>query len=470
MYRRMTPTLDAARRLPGTSSLGMGVLLVVLGGMVVVSANAGTARGQPQPGEDLKAAGNSVASGGAAFEGVEVVVTLKDGRVFTGMLASRGEGEIVLKIAGIPATFKTSVVEQVRELAPVLERYKQMRDATPVDEVERRGELITWLVDRQYMDVALMEAEVLVSRNPRSGAAKKLLEDLQLKNQLLRPTTKSKPGADEPVSPEAPEVSAEPSLSPGLVPDAVATPIPESIPVADFPVLSAKQINLVKVYELDLSAEPNIIIPRTVVQQLLDTYASSPLVPSTREGREAILRQSPLRTMDLIYRLKARDFYERVNVVDHPAPLRRFRDDVNRSIILNSCATNQCHGGTEAGRLVFATFRPNADPTLYTNFYILQKFRNAEGEGLLNFENPERSLLVQMGLPRDIARVKHPPVLREGRDVWKPSFSGPDDHRHQATVEWIRSLYSPRPSYDLQYVPYRPFERPPRPVFENVER
>lgn len=408
----------------------------------------------PKPEENAKA--------DPSTEGTEIILTTRDGRQFSGMLVKRNEQGLTLDIAGVPTNFKAADIEKVRELPPVLERYAQMVKAVPPDDLDRRIELVNWLSDRRHGDIAVLEAERLAARNPRSATVKRLLDDLKLKNELLKPR--------EPAAVEKPAATEKPSEMETAKEPATGTHESTAIPVSEFPLLNSKQINLIKVFELDLNSEPNLIIPRPVVQQLLDTYASSPLVPATREGKEAILRQTPLQTMDLIYRLKARDFYERVTVVDHPETIRRFRDDVHRAVVLNSCATNLCHGGSEAGRLVLGTYRPNADPTLYTNFYILQKFRTKSDEGLLNFENPERSALVQLGMPRDVARIKHPAVMRDGRDVWRPSFSGPDDRRAVATVEWIKSLYRPRPSYEIEYVPFRPFEKPAKPSFENVDR
>jgi hypothetical protein len=443
------------------------------------------------------AAGGQAAAPAAAPEkdakisdSTEVTLTLRDGRTFDGMLVRRSESETIITIAGVETRFKASEIEKLRELPPVLDRYAEMVKMVPADQLDRRMELINWLADRRHLDIAVIEAERLAARNPRSATVKKLVDELRLKEQLLKPATPARDGADTrevlkgTASPaagreEAPPADAEVPSAPTTAPvparpatdtSDVLSPTDSMIPVTEFPLLTARQINLLKVYEVDLSDEPNIVIPRAVVQQLLDAYSGSPLVPSDRTQRDAMLRQNPLETMDLMYRLKARDFYPRVQIVDHPRSIRMFRDDVHRSVVLNSCATNMCHGGSDAGRLVLSTFRPNADPTLYTNFYILSRFRTSDGLGLIDAENPEQSLLVQMGLPREMSRAKHPPVMRDGRDIWRPTFSGLDDRRYLATVEWLKSLYRPRPVYELEYEPYRPFVRPPKPVFENVER
>ncbi|HZW07408.1 MAG TPA: hypothetical protein VFF65_09805, partial [Phycisphaerales bacterium] len=159
----------------------------------------------------------------------------------------------------------------------------------------------------------------------------------------------------------------------------------------------------------------------------------------------------------------ARDYYDKVRIVDQPEPMRRFRDDVQRVTLLSGCATSQCHGGRDAGRLVLSTYRPSNDLTLYTNYYILTSYRTADGRSLIDWEQPEQSLLLQYALPREFARSRHPQVLRDGKDVWRPALTGPEDVRARGITDWVRSAYRPRPDYTLDYTPFRPFT-PPAPV------
>ena len=399
----------------------------------------------------------------------EAILFTKDGRVFTGMLLVQDPERYVLDIAGVETTFAATLIDRVRLLAPVLDRYKEMRETVPADDVERRAELVIWLADRRQAELALLEAEVLLARNPKSVSAKRLLDQVRTKADLLRPDPQALPATTplttppaKPRSPGTAESSTDPAtaLEPEPQPESSTDPTDATPRVADFPVLNSKQINLVKVFEVDLTQNPRLIIPQQVIRDLIEQYTASPLIPATRSGRDELLRRPPTEVLDLIYRLKARDFYERVQVLDHPASMRRFRDDVHRTFILNACATSGCHASPEAGRFVLATFRPNSDPTLYTNFYILQQFRTVAGESLLNFDHPERSVLIQYALPRDIARQRHPQVLRDGRDHWRPALSGPEDRRLQATVDWLKTLYRPRPDYEMDYEPFRPFVAP----------
>ena len=99
---------------------------------------------------------------------------------------------------------------------------------------------------------------------------------------------------------------------------------------------------------------------------------------------------------------------------------------------------------------------------MYTNFYILSKFQLAGGTPLINWEEPEKSPLLQLGLPRGKSRRPHPEVPHRvsGHDMFKATFQTTEDPQFKQAVEWIKSLYRPRPEYPIAYVPFRPLEAP----------
>src|SRR5690606_13117960 len=126
-------------------------------------------------------------------------------------------------------------------------------------------------------------------------------------------------------------------------------------------------------YEIDTNNPPRLLIDRDTITQLMSEHAGSSLIPSTREGREAMYRKRPAEILDIMFRLQARNLYGKVQVLDHPESFRRFRENVHRGWFMNNCATTRCHGGTEAGRLWLHNRRPNSDETVYTNFLILDR-------------------------------------------------------------------------------------------------
>jgi hypothetical protein len=365
---------------------------------------------------------------------------LKDGRVFSGPLVRQNDYETVLSIAGIPMTFMADEIERTEILPPIMERYRALRDAVGADP-EQIVRLAEWLQSREKYELALTEVDRALSIDKTNAGAIRLRPILT--QQILLKFARVKK-APEPVIP--------------------AAPTPPAAQRANVPLLSQAEVDLIKVYETKFEEHPGIVIPRATIQKMLEKYSSHPLVPITKEGRDAILRQTPAEQLDLMFKLQAREFYQDVQIINQPKSFNEFRTDISHNWLINSCATNACHGGTEAGRLILYNGSPNQARSLYTNFLILSRYRLNDGTPLLDFEDPDRSPLLQYGLARDKSRRPHPIAPRGlQKDAWKAVFRSTDDVQFKAAVDWIKSLYRPRPVYPIIYTPLKPFEPPPPP-------
>jgi hypothetical protein len=128
--------------------------------------------------------------------------------------------------------------------------------------------------------------------------------------------------------------------------------------------------------------------------------------------------------------------------------MKLFRDHVHAAWLVNNCATTRCHGGSAAGRLQLSNWRATSEESVYTNFLILERFKTEDGDSLINYEEAERSVLLQMGLPREDARTPHPAV-----PGWSPVFRTRENRRFKQALEWIGAMYRPRPDYPIEYVP-----------------
>lgn len=365
----------------------------------------------------------------------ETELTLKDGQKVTGVLISQDAESVILNIQGVNTTFAMNQVARLAELPTIEERYQRFRANTPDEDVEGLLKLARWLHERRRHDLALREVERALKAEPDHPGANQL--KIVLEEQLKL----------EGVQPAAPREPREPRERVVAPLDAMDT----------FPLLSDEQINLIRVFEVDLKDPPRMIIPRAAVEQFMTKYAGQLVegrgqVPTTPEGREQFLRQKPAEILAWFFDLRAREFYDKVEVQENPRSMRQFRDNVHRTWLVNACATTKCHGGEEAGRLFLYTRRPNNDRSAYTNFLILDRFRTAEGQGLIDFAQPARSPLLHMGLPRNKALFPHPEVKGLGR-VWKPIFDGEDDPNFRAAVAWIQSMYENRTGYPIEYAP-----------------
>ena len=66
---------------------------------------------------------------------------------------------------------------------------------------------------------------------------------------------------------------------------------------------------------------------------------------------------------------------------------------------------------------------------------------------MINFDNPELSLLIQYGLDRDLSEKPHPETKG-----WKPVPELSKNDEFQAVVAWIKSMKQvPRPQYPIVY-------------------
>lgn len=379
------------------------------------------------PGAGTKEASQPAVTKPRVFPDVEILLT--DGRRLNGQLVDRTDEVLVVRIAGIETRLRVADVAEIKPMRPVEERHRDMRAGIDDTDETRLLRLAEWAQSKGRPDLALEDVQQVLAVNPRNPEALELKTLLEAQMAL--------PGQ-------------HPDQTPG------GSPKPER---PKFPMLDEDQINLIRVYEVDLSDPPRMLIAKDSVRKFIETYAGQGPVPASKDGREAFARKPAAKILEAMFDLQAREFYSQVRVEENPPTMRAFREDVHRWVIA-SCATNECHGGAEAGRFQLNNKRPNSDASVYTNFYIIDRFRTAEGLALLDFENPARSPLLQYALPQTDAMYKHPELNREGRNQLKPAFRSENDDKFEATVGWIKSLYLPRPEYPITYTPPAPLVAP----------
>ncbi|MBL8963074.1 MAG: hypothetical protein KF787_09040 [Phycisphaeraceae bacterium] len=369
----------------------------------------------------------------------EARVVTTSGGTFTGLLVERTRDMVVLKISGILTPIPIKDIARIETLLPNRDRYLQHKDALDPSDVRGRVNLARWLMSVEMLDEALIEITDATRLDPldtRAADLHRLIEQ----QILLRDRTRDSIPSETPRT-------AEPRQRPPA-----------------FPLLTPEQINVIRVYELDLADPPRMTISRETITRLIEQYTGDPLIPVSREGRDALLRRRPDQIVELMFKLRARDFYPHVKVQQDPAAMRRFREDVHRGWLVNFCATSDCHGGAEAGKLWLNNRNPNTDATVYTNFLILDRFRLRADRGekkgspvpLIDYANPANSPLVQMALPTDESLFPHPTPFRPGKAPFKPLFRSQEDVRFRRAVEWIRTMHVPRPDYRVDYTPPTP--------------
>lgn len=408
-------------------SICVSVLLACAAGLAVATAR----EGQPEP----KTPNTSQPSG----EQSEAELFMLDGRRINGTLVAQDDRTITLRIAGIETPFPRSMVDRLRIIASVDDQYRQLKDSIDPRNIEDRMRLAEWLRSKDRHDSALSEIDAILIDDPTNHDARELRLLIQQQKSLKE---KARPSPARPKSEKPREAKARPQR-------------------IDFPVLTPDEINLIKVFELNLDDPPRMSISREAIDRFLRAYAGRDGIPTNREGRDAFYRKRPEEIVSIMFRLRAREFYGEVKVLEHPRAARQFRDNVHRTWLLNSCATNACHGGEQAGRLWLKRDNPTTEATIYTNLLILDRFRLANGLPLIDYTEPHRSPLLHLGLPKEDSLFHHPDVVRgPGHERWRPVFRDRDEERFRAAVEWISSMYRPRPDYPIVYNPPTP-PKPP---------
>lgn len=388
--------------------------------MAVWAIAAAVPRDEPAP----PPAENSESDRASEDTGVtEAVVTLTTGRELEGVLVSDTPESVVLRINGIETTLPRWRVTRVRVLPPVEERYRTMRASVEDADIRARLSLAEWLRNRQAYRLALEELDGILEIEPGNPDARTL--HTWLRNHLDM-ASRTRPARRE-----------------------VRTPAASSIPV-----LTPEQINRIRVYELDLNHPTRIVVPDDVMRELMVRFPET--FPVSLEEREAMLKLDAVDKMRILFDRKARDLYDSVRVLEDPPAMASFKTRIHGAggWIINACASNRCHGGSEAGRLQLLSQRPNSDETAYTNFLILDRFRLADGTPLINYDEPARSPLLHMAMSRRASLYPHPAIdPREFGQDWRFVFRTTNDRRFIETAEWIASLYTPRTDYGITYPP-----------------
>ncbi|MDX2148426.1 MAG: hypothetical protein SFZ23_12980 [Planctomycetota bacterium] len=361
----------------------------------------------------------------------ETTVRLKDGQSVTGLLVEQTESKIILRIRGIDTPFERRTVERIETLPSVEQRYREMRATIQDDDSDRLMLLVNWLMDRQRYSLARDELEGILKRRPDHAGAAEKLSFVRKQLDLIEKSRQAKARANE-----------------------ARAQRQQNVRKNAFPLLTTQQAAKLKVFEVDLTTPPRMRIRGETIRALIDGYRDHPAMPATEEGRQALFRKPGHEILELMFRVRARELYDQVELRELPRPLSMFRKDVHEWIRVG-CASNRCHGGAEAGRLYLNGAERGSEVAVLTNLFILDQFRLADGTPLINYEEPAKSPLLQMALPREEATRPHPMVTAD-RQRWKPAIRSRDDPKFERALAWMRSMYRPRPEYGIDFVPPRP--------------
>ena len=225
--------------------------------------------------------------------GDRVRVTLNDGTRIEGDFVREDAEFVVILIDGVEATIDNLKVVRLEVVGDDFEQYVELRKQIGDDDVPRLISLVKWLAERQMYDEALAELDAIQQREPFHDEARTLRKTLSQLKALKDKRGTPKPSNAAPSPRPAPEDETE----------------HRRLTAREFGLLTPAQINLIKVYEIDLANPPHVIIKRQVIDRFLQEYAEHALVPVTRDGREAFRRKPAIEILDVMFQVGARDLY-----------------------------------------------------------------------------------------------------------------------------------------------------------------
>ena len=370
-------------------------------------------------------------------EGRDGVVRLRDGGQISGRVIEDGFEQVTLLIEGIHHQIPRAEVSHIN-LAPSFERELEVARAS-IDQTNgsMRVELAQWIMQRGRLDLARAELQEILQMedNPQ---ARQLLELVEAQI-ALKAEGRDTP---RPLPPKGDRTTGLPDRT-----------------------LTAEDVNLIRVYEIDFRRPPKVEVNPKTIRKLIESHATNALIPNQTSKQERLFALDDLDQVKLIFDVQARELYPEIQVKGEPHSLNVFRTKVHNAWLIRNCATSGCHGGLNAGNFFLHRYGMNTPKTLYENLLILERTRLEGPHKLIDYENPRMSLLIQYALPQSEARIKHPAV-----PGFKPAFPSGGGKTMADTLEFIEAMYRPRPDYPVEYEAPVLIGTPESPTLPRVTR
>jgi hypothetical protein len=357
------------------------------------------------------------------------IVELRDGTLLSGQLVKDDFDEVVIRIEGVTTKLPRASVVQTRLDLTLDEKYQRFQEMIEPDQYTRRLELAAWLFQEEAYQLAQTELLEIVAKSqlPRAVQLLKLVDA-----QLILEANSGRSTSPSPLDGKTTR-------------DARSTGPVDLRDLLPKEIISADDVNIMRVYEIDFRKPPRLHISPETIREILEKYGASPLIPADSSGRTALFRAESAEIVELMFRLKARDLYSRIEVKSEPPALNLFRQRIHDAWLIPNCATSRCHGGLDGGRFFLHRRGSKSEQVRYTNLLILERWNELDMP-LVDYLDPGRSLLIQYGLPRNEARFPHPEVKG-----WSPVFSKGNPRLLRDAFSWMNGMYRPRSGYPVDY-------------------
>lgn len=369
------------------------------------------------------------------------IVYTRDGSSFHGDVTEDGQ-YVTITTHGIATKVNKLNVAKIEYPPSIDEQYAERHQKLAADDVKGRIDLANWASQNQRPDLAVQALQEAQKIDPTNRNVALMEDTAQRQWDLDRRQGKTGTPATAPGG-------ATPPAEPTSQPAASATSPGGKKKAPEYRLLNDNEVNTIREKEMRAD-DPRVVIrlENNVARRYLASGAHDAAafrqMSTVAQAQEILASGDPALTKD-------------VRVATDPAPLLEFRQKIH-PLVASSCGSLACHGGgTHGGD--FGLFTSDTTNALYTNFYILQKYtKTIDGVEykMLNRTFPDRSLLLEYGLPAGQADVTHPSV-----PGYRPRFRNRTDPAYTEVVQWLTQSLKPiPPDYGIDVSPKVPASQP----------
>jgi hypothetical protein len=362
-------------------------------------------------------------------------VHLNSGTVMRGNVELTESEALLRNAAGVVHCPRAQIerIDWLEQAQTIQANYMRRFWALKPDDTPGHFALAEWLVERRLFDAARQQCAYVLKLDPGHEQATQLLQ--KIAQQSAEAPSTQPAGADQPTPAErTTSRPAEERLEPP-------------------PVLSERDILRLKLSELALDGSPERLNVR-----FLQSRNERDLIDLVRQEMDQAFDYDPdwERTLEsgrpheklpIILKATGLKYADRIDLRGNPEVFMTYRRRV-LPVIIKGCVRAGCHGGQDAQVFCFPAGSQNSDEFVYTSFALLDQMQTPAGP-MIDRTLPEESALIRYMLPAEEGEELHPPV-EHGRVT--PMLRSTRDARYQTLVEWISSLRTPHPDYELEYV------------------
>ncbi len=358
--------------------------------------------------------------------GEEKIVTLKNGRQIVGEVTKTEDGYEIRKPGGVLIVIAADDVASITEAKTAESEFQRQLAKTDQKDPEQMYQLARWAMDQDM----LTEAKDLLQKVLKLKADHENAQ-LLLKLVEIRLKTVTRPPPPETTTREKPTPSE---------------------------LLTEEDMYRIRLVELRPGDRVRVRFRDKLLERFIDSMRGTGVFAEPG-GRARFLGASQVEQVQYILQNTDRDSPLRNDILieSDPSVMTEFRTRI-WPIVLKGCATTQCHGGVKgAGALRLFGGPTTRDQVVYTNFYLLSTWSRG-GKMLIHRDKPEMSLLLQYGLPQELAQFQHPVAI----DLL---FRDREDRDYKLILDWIKSLRFPVPGGATPYgVSYKIPGQPEKPT------